>query len=188
MNIRPFIPLIISSLLFLGSIGIYVGGYMLLEAGNREALTQAKKIVTKTDELKRMENARAALSRLADDESMVQSFSVNKEDIVEFLETIQRTGKTLGTSVDVVSVSNEKAGTHARIDLSLTVKGSFDAVLRTLGAIEYGPYDGVITSLSLGEQNFTEGSSTRTVWNAMTLYSVSLQASSTPGVASSTKP
>ena len=115
----------------------------------------------------------------------------SREEVVDFLESIQATGRPFGVKVDVASVSNEKVSAHARIALSLAARGSFQGVMRTLGAIEYGPYDGVITNLSLTTDSpSTVGSTTSTTneWNATTLYSVGLRATSTPVVATSTKP
>lgn len=87
------------------------------------------------------------LASLAADEAAIESYRIKLADIVTFLERIEGTGRSLNSSVEVVSVA-DKPGNDGRMALSVRVIGSFDAVLRTLGAIEYGPYDSKITNLT----------------------------------------
>lgn len=186
MKKRPLIPLSIASGFFLVALGIYAFGYVLIQKGNTDARAGAQQIIEKTAELQRVQNARAALSSLASDEQTVQGYSVAKEDIVDFLGNLQLTGKPFGTHVDVLSVANEKGGTSGRVALALTIQGPFEGVMRTLGAIEYGPYDGVITNLTLTTSLGAASSSAR-LWSASTIYSVGLR-SLPVSAATTTKP
>jgi Tfp pilus assembly protein PilO len=173
MKIRPFIPLIIALLVLLAVGGLYGFAYQQLEAGKEKAATLALQLDGRTVEFARLTQARAALASLASDEEALHQYSIRKESIVPFLEQIQSVGKPLGATVDVISVGDEKNPIHARVALSLTISGSFDAVMRTLGAIEYAPYDAVVTNASL---DTIEGSK---LWTAAVTYSVGV-ATSTP--------
>lgn len=179
MNLRPLIPLLFSILILLGCVGLYGFGYYALTQWKAKVATQATEIMTKTQELERTQKAHTALMTLASDEQALEQYAVAKGNIVPFLETLQASGRAQGARVDVISVADAKDGAHNRIALSLSITGSFDAVMRTLGGIEYGPYDGVVTSLSLKNGSDT-GTTTRASWTAGVTYSVGAQSTSTP--------
>lgn len=87
------------------------------------------------------------LASLAADEAAIEGYRIKLADIVTFLERIEGTGRVLTSAVEVISVA-DKPGNDGRMLITVRVIGSFDAVLRTLGAIEYGPYDSKITNLT----------------------------------------
>ncbi|HEY0010984.1 MAG TPA: hypothetical protein VGB97_03710 [Candidatus Paceibacterota bacterium] len=122
--------------------------------------------------------ARHALDDLAADEAAVYQHFVGTDDVVPFLESIEMTGQRLGARVEVVSVGNVPAKPQqpALIQVSLTITGSFDAVMRTIGAIEYQVYDTTLSSLVIDSPS---GVST---WTAAATYLVGAkpQATTTP--------
>jgi Tfp pilus assembly protein PilN len=177
MTMRSLIPLIVAFVILLVALGLYGFGYYTLASDTQKAATLATQINLKSQQLDRLARAHTALATLANDEATLRQYSVGKEEVVPFLETLQATGRPLGAGVQVLSVANEKSGTHNRISLSLSITGSFDAVMRTLGAIEYGPYDGVVTSLSL--ETVPSAGKGGNTWTAATMYSVGLRSAST---------
>ncbi len=187
MIMRQFTPLIISLILLLALSGLYGFGYYTLEKDATQVATLTSQIDVKKTQLDNLARAHAALATLVSDEATLNQYSVGKEDVVPFLESLQATGKPLGARVDVISVGNEKAGAHNRIALALSLTGSFDGVMRTLGAIEFNPYDGVITSLSL---NTTPAavSSASSVWTASTVYSVGVRSAPVSPAPATTTP
>jgi len=172
---RSFIPLAIAFLVFLASVGVYAGGYYLLTTLNAKATTLAQQEASKEASLERTTRAHTALTTLAGSDTSLDQYVLTKNDIVPFLEVLQSTGQPFGTSVDVLSVTDTKDKTHQRIQLSLSLHGSFDGVMRTLGTIEYSPYDGVLSNVSLNTE--TTASSTR--WTADAVYSVGLRTGTT---------
>lgn len=106
-------------------------------------------IIAKTETMSRIVSARASLTEIADAEAAVQSYFVPETGVVAFIDGLEAQGKTQGTAVNVLSVSAGSAGTQPIFVLSLAIKGTFDAVMRTVGAIEYAPYDLSISELSL---------------------------------------
>lgn len=109
------------------------------------------------------------LAELAVDEAAIEGYRIKLADIVSFLERIEGTGRALTSSVEVVTVA-DKPGSDGRMMITIRVIGTFDAVLRTLGAIEYGPYDSKITSLTFDTP--TNGGA----WTAVTTLSVAVDA------------
>jgi hypothetical protein len=97
----------------------------------------------------RVIEAKKELEKASADEAAIRGYFVSTADVVPFLESMQSTGSRFGTQVEVASVSSDAAKPHARLALSLRITGTFDGVERTLGAIEYQPYDTVVQTLTL---------------------------------------
>jgi len=177
MNLRHFIPFGIALLVLLASIGLYATGYFILSHARAEDAALAGQEATKNAEVARLTQAHTALASHDSDQAVLDQYVIKKSDIVPFLESLQSTGKSLGSAVDVLSVADQSDKAHNRIQLSLSISGSFDAVMRTIGTIEYGPYDGVITSLSLASTPGTGHAAP--FWTASSLFSVGLRTAST---------
>ena len=138
-----------------------IGGYLWVFAGiqkmEEQALALSSEIAVKTSEQERASDTRAALEALVQDESNVRAHFVPTESIVPFLESLETLGSELGADVTVVSVSDpDDTGT---ITLSLSISGSFEAVMRVAGRIEYGPVASATKTLTLDAGD--DG-----VWNA----------------------
>jgi hypothetical protein len=98
---------------------------------------------------------------------------VSASDIVPFLSSLESTGKALGSTVSVVSVGSDTSKTKVgHLNLSLSITGPFDSVIRTLGAFEYSPYDIVLTNLTLNNASASS-------WTAAAAFSVGTGVSST---------
>ena len=163
------IQFIVALLVLFGVLGAYAFWYHSVGKASAQAAQLASEIRTKTEDSARVESAREALASLAEDEASIQGYLIRQQDIVTFLEGLESSGTTLGATVEVVSVSAETKKTPAHIALSLKISGSFDAVLRTLGSIEYGPYDSSVTGLTLDTVIGEDGTAT---WNAATTLTI----------------
>ena len=103
--------------------------------------------------------AREAEEKLAANEAQIYSHYVSEADIVPFLEDLESTGEALGADVSVESVNKPrlKADQPPYLQLVLTVRGPFNAVVRTLGAIENQPYDTRLADLTLDSPDTAQG-------------------------------
>ncbi|MFH1178400.1 MAG: hypothetical protein V1711_01605 [bacterium] len=108
-------------------------------------------IETKTETAKRIASARATITEIKGDEAIVQSYFVPKTGVVTFIDNLETQGREQGTTVNVLSVSTGTDGSRPTLILSITVNGTFDAVMHTIGAIEYSPYDLSFSTLSMGQ-------------------------------------
>ena len=140
-------------------------------------------IRTETATADRIASARAALAEIAGDEAAVQGYFVSQNAVVSFIDGLEALGSAQKTSVNVLSVSaGADASGHPALTLALTVTGSFDAMMRTVGAIEYAPYDLSIMTLSIAQNQ-------KSVWQANLTLSVgstnASAATSSPPAASS---
>lgn len=148
MKNLPLIHFSLALLLVVGMGGVYAFGYTLVGRASAEAARLGAEIHTKSEETTRVIAAKAALASLVEDEAHVRQYLVRQEDIVGFLERLERTGQALGATVEVVSVSADRGTPRGKITLALKISGSFDSVLRTLGTIEYGAFDSTLTNLT----------------------------------------
>lgn len=135
----PAIQLAVSVIALIVAAGAYAFGYFLVSGQKQEAAGLAAAIVAKEAEQARGASARTRLAEVAADEEFLASRFVADADIVSFLEELEGAGDAYGATVNVASVEGGAAH-EGRISLSLSIHGSFDGVMRTLGAIEYGRY------------------------------------------------
>lgn len=169
---RTLIELGIAALILLGTIGVYTFCAYVVEDARADAEALSKELRIKSEDAAKVAAAKEALTVLAADEASMQSYLVRQEDIVPFLSTLERKGSALGAALQVVSVSKETSGTRGRILLAVKISGSFDAVQRTLGAIEYGPYDSSVQQVTF---DTTTGEGGRT-WNAVATFALGTRA------------
>ena len=110
-------------------------------------------INTKTETSIRVAAARAALAEIADDESLVQSYFVPETGVVSFIDDLEALARAQTATMKVLSVSTDGGTKQLTPVLLLTVSidGTFDAVMRTIGAVEYAPYDLSVSKFSLGK-------------------------------------
>lgn len=171
MKRASLIQLVVALAVFGSALGAYGFWYSLVGKSSVEAAALSEEIRTKSKDSARVAAAKVALESLAEDETAMRAYLVREQDIVPFLGTLEDTGASLGANVEVVSVSAEPKGERSQLQLSLKITGSFDAVLRTLGAIEYGPYDSAIQSVTFDTVP-TEGSSS---WTAAATFTLGTQ-------------
>lgn len=170
MRHAALIQLAFAFAILVGVLGAYGAWYVAVGKASAASAALAEQIDQKTQESARVASAREALATLSADEASIQGYLIREEDIVSFLEQLENSGTTLGSAIEVVSVGAEEGGERPHIRLSVRVTGSFDAVLRTLGAIEYGPYDSAVTNLTLDTVPAETGPSGK--WNAVATFTL----------------
>ncbi len=172
----PLIHLLLSILVALG-VGVGYGfWYVTVADKSTEVASLETQITQATDNVKRIATARAALDEISNDESKIKSYFVPESSIVDFISDLQARGAANKATIEVTSVIQIKNTARPTLQFLLTIKGTFDAVMRTIGAIEYAPYDTSIASLSVVQTD-------QKIWQAsMTLSvgSVAEPSTSTP--------
>lgn len=125
--------------------------YAALAAESASVADMQSKIDAKTATADRAAAVRASLAEISGDEAAVQGYFVPETGIVAFIDSLEAYGRSQKAAVNVLSVSSNTALAHPAFVLALTVQGPFDAVMRTVGSMEYAPYDLSLTGLSLGK-------------------------------------
>lgn len=139
--------LVLCALSFLG----YGVWYAIIADKSAAVADLENQINIKTDTAGRIASARAALAEISGDEAAVRSYFVPETGVVAFIDSIESQGRAQNATVSVLSVSSGGTSAHPTFIFAITVKGSFNSVMNTVGAIEYLPYALSISSFSLGQ-------------------------------------
>ena len=118
-----------------------------------------KQIDSKIEIAGRVAAARTALAEIVNDESAVQSYFVPETEVVPFIDDLEARARAQTAEMKVLSVSVGNDAKQSTLILSVRIRGTFDSIMRTVGAIEYSPYDLSLSKLSIGKE-------TKNVWNA----------------------
>jgi len=155
----PFSHLItISALCVIAFIG-YGVLYAALSSKSASVAALENSIATKTETVKRIAATRATLAGIATDETVIQNYFVPETGVVTFIDALESHGREQSAVVNVLSVSKSGTTEQPTLALSTTIKGTFDAVMRTTGAIEFMPYNLLVTSLTVSQD-------AKDVWHA----------------------
>ena len=147
----PYIHLIVVSLFLAVAVGAYVLWYGHVRGLSAQAAELSAQLQTLGDAGGRASSVRREVEEVTRQEAEVYRRFVGGDTIVTYLEAVEATGNGLGADVTVVSVANApaRAGHPAELQMALRIAGSFDAVMRTLGAIEYQAYDTTLANVAL---------------------------------------
>ncbi len=128
----------------------YGAWYAAIAAKSTAVADLQNKIDTKAETVSRIAAARATLADIASDEAVVQAYFVPETGVVALIDALEARGAARGVVINVLSVSAAGTSKEPALALTLTIQGTFDAVMRTVGSIEYAPYALSVSSLSLG--------------------------------------
>lgn len=128
--------LILAALFALIVIGGYVAWYLAVQGASDTATSFASDLATKEAVHSHAQASRDEELGLADKQAFTTTHLLNPAEAVSFLEHLEATGRPLGAKVMVVSVDDSQKA-NGSIDIALSVSGTFDAVMRTLGVIEH---------------------------------------------------
>ena len=165
---RTLIQLTIAGVLLVASCAGYAVAHAVVAKAGARVVAASEQIKQKNEEAKEIRKARTELTALSESEARVTGYFVSQDAVVPFLEEIGSMGKAFGSTVEVVSVTEDITETgRTMLDLSLQISGSFSSVMRTVGNLEYGPYDIALTNLSLDATSAKDN-----IWTASATYQV----------------
>jgi len=179
---KTYFQLISAAALFAIVLGGYAAWYHALGSVNNELSDLSAKVAAQNQSAAQAVAAEGELAKLSAEEGVIHGYFVSTSDVVSFLEALQKTGSSLGAKVSVTSVAANPAP-RPHLDLALTISGSFDAVMRTVGAIEYGPHDITVKTLTVDSAAPADGSASA-AWTAALALQVGT-ASSSPALPAS---
>lgn len=184
MKIKPYTHAIVMILVFLGALSVYGAWYGAVGKESANAVSLESQIRAKTETAANAQAARSQLTKALSDRASITDYFVSTNDIVSYLGILQNTGTKYGAKVGVDSVTAQPAQPHALLQLALHITGPFDSVERTLGAIEYEPYDTTVTSVTLD----TPGGSGTPQWTAAVTMNVGTVDSASSTTTATTTP
>lgn len=130
----------------------YGAWYAYVSAESQRVASLQSQIEEATKNVDHITSAKAALAEIADDEAAVQSYFVPESGVVSFINNLEQLGALQKANLSVVSVSTAGSSTQPVLLLTLSITGTFDAVMRTVGLVEYAPYDVSISKFSIMAQ------------------------------------
>ena len=144
---RLFVALAVCVITIVG----YGFWYAAIEAKSAAVAELKNEVTVKNENADRVASARASLAELAGSEALIQGYFVPETGVVAFINNLEARGRKQGATVSVLSVSTgaSAAKTPLTLSFALMITGSFDAVMRTIGVIEYAPYDLSISVLAI---------------------------------------
>lgn len=152
----PFFRLMVAMVAGIVVLAGYCIWYAVVAEKSASVAEVQNRIDAAMETASRVASARAAIAEIADDKTALQGYFVSENGVVAFINNLEAWGQTQGATVNILSVS-AGTGTRPTLVFSLTVKGPFDAVMRTVGVIEYAPYDLSISEFSLAQDAGTVG-------------------------------
>jgi hypothetical protein len=173
----PLFHLIAWLLICSAAIGGYAYWYSFVTNQSTLVSDLENRIRTKTETSIKVAAARAALAEIAADESVVQGYFIPEDGVVTLIDDLQKRARAQSAQMKVLSVSTDGSAAQSTLVLllSINVTGTFDAVMRTVGSLEYAPYDLSVVKLSLGKDD-------KSSWHAdlqITIGSVAAQSAAT---------
>lgn len=146
----------IAGTICLGALVVYGIAYSAVTAKNSAVVALQNNIDARKEAATRISYARVALSEISGDEAIIQNYFVPEAGVVAFIDDLQARGRAENASVAVLSVSTDIAGARPMLVLSISIKGIFDAMMRTIGSIENAPYDISLSALSIVQDGKNE--------------------------------
>jgi len=168
---RLLIRLGAAALIFIIAVVGYGVWYAMVEGQSAAATDLANQIAQKRTDTSRAAIAKTQLTSLAADQATINQYFVSTDGVVPFLEGLQQTGTYFGANLQVVSVSAVPGKPYGHLDLSIKIVGPFNAVMRTIGAIEYEPYNTAIKGVTFNTDQQASTATTPT-WTATMTVSV----------------
>ena len=159
---RPSFFHLLAALAVLTFVGVGYGFWYRIVAGeSARSAGLAQQIETKKETAKRASAVQTALTELESDEGAVEDYFVSEKNIVAFLGRLESLGSGIGAKVTVASVG-ALSGAGQTLSVALGISGSFDVVMRTVGAIEYAPYAITVSSFTMAKGEGASG----VLWHA----------------------
>ncbi|MCX6790552.1 MAG: hypothetical protein NTV60_03465 [Candidatus Kaiserbacteria bacterium] len=147
----PVTHFFLALFVLIGVISCYGVWYRAISQKSNKVANLENQIIAASENVGRIALARAALSEIEGDEAHMQNYFVSESSAVSFINELETLGLSQKATVTVLSVAKGGLPSRPTLVLALSIKGTFDAVMRTVGAIEYVPYSISISTLSVGQ-------------------------------------
>ena len=119
--------------------------YYVVEASVRDALAAREQASQREQFLAQEKEISAAYEATAVDRARLPTFFVSDNATISFIETVETLGDKVGSTVTLSGINADnldttEPGTIGTIKVNVDVRGSWSAVMRTLGLAEVLPY------------------------------------------------
>lgn len=145
----PRIHFVLMLVLGMTTMMSYIIWYTEVSKKSASVVSLESQISAAADAMNRIASSKAMFAEIAGDEAKLKDHFVSESGVVAFINDLESLGIPNHATVNVLSVSKGGSVQRPTLILSVTIEGTFDAVLSTIGAIEYAPYTISISTLSV---------------------------------------
>lgn len=149
----PLTHFLIAAVITGAALSGYAGWYATVSNESGRVADLQARITAATASVTRMASVHTAFAEIAGDEATIEGYFVPETGVVSFINGLETLGNAQHATVSVLSVSTGPAAGQPTLLITLSIKGTFDAVMRTVGAIEYVPYDVSFSTLSIAKDS-----------------------------------
>lgn len=169
-NRRHYILLIFAVAAF----AVSVLGYAFLRSRvitQAEQAVKVSKSVAEMEEKKRRElDVASVYAKSAEERRLLASYVVSKDDIVDFIESVEKIGSDTSTSLEMSGIADETelelAGDAVlgHFKARLEASGTWTNVMRALILVEHMPYNIILNDVRLAENTESASSTKAKTW------------------------
>lgn len=163
----PLTHLLLAIVVGVATCAAYGFWYVMVSQKSADVAALDQKIVAANEDIKRVAAANTALAEISGDETKVQSYFVSDtgmgSPVKDFVNALQALGDAEKSQVNVLLITPGTSSAQPSLVLNLSIQGTFDAVMRTLGAIEYAPYDLTISNVTIQKNDKNSWQTTLTI-------------------------
>lgn len=171
----PMTTFLVRAVIAIVGLAGYWYWYQEVVTRSADVITLEQQVALREESASRAAAVQAVLADIENEEAVVRSYFVSEDRVAAFVDDLEARGREQGAGVLITSVAVAPATEHAALAIALSVTGSFEQVSRTVGSIEYAPYDLVVTAAAYSRDP-------KGLWHA----EVKLLVGSTPGAAALT--
>jgi hypothetical protein len=148
----PLLVFALASTFFVGALYAYMS--YRVETSIREAVAIRQDILQQKQYVEQEKEITAAYQATSADRARLTTFFVSDDATISFIETLENLGDATGAVVTLSGIvaddmEGKDAGTIGNIKVTINIKGSWTAVMRTLSLAEVLPYRTSIQSVRL---------------------------------------
>ncbi len=151
---RTNLILILSIILTLASVGTLIFIFKIIENKNQHT---SKVIITLAEKIEKKENIDTLQKKIREidgTKQLIDSYFVDPSKIDSFIDYLEKIGAGVGTDVKVEGFDATSQAKNI-LSVRLSIKGSFNNVIRTIMLLENAPYQITITKTNLNIENKT---------------------------------
>lgn len=146
-------------LLNVAAVGWYFFLFIEVKAKNERVSDLVNRIDAETTAENLQNSVKALVAQTAPQRVKLNSYVIEKDGAVSFIELLERVGDDVGVAVAIESVErSERAETPAVEELRLALKatGAWSGVVRFMGLLELLPYEARISQAALSKKDAKE--------------------------------
>ncbi len=143
--------LIISTILFIFTIGSFVFFFTVIKNKNRHISAVSIALGKKTSEQINVNNLDNKIIELGNIQKRISGYFINTSAIDTFVEYLEGIGLSNNVDLSVKSVDTPKNEKN-RIFVTINMKGSFSNLMRVISILENAPYNIIINSTYLNKE------------------------------------